>query len=128
ELLLELVGVVRVPHRTGLLGPLDGLDLALGARGGNDGQPTREQEVTSVSAFDLDDVARRTELVDVGGEDQLHDPSTFLSSDDPTWAGLSRGHISCLWSWGEHRPGESTRSRTGARRPCRRNHRSRRPA
>src|SRR5699024_11470642 len=95
ELLLELVRVIRVAYLTGLLGPLDGLDLTLGARGGHDGHPVREQEITTVSALDLDDVARGTELVDVGGEDQLHDPSTFLSSDEPTGAGLSRGHVSC---------------------------------
>src|SRR6201993_1444485 len=69
---LDFVGVLKVSHLLGVTGATDVLDLLLRAARRDDRQATREQEVATVSVLDLNGVADGTQVVDVGGQNELH--------------------------------------------------------
>ena len=69
---LQLVGVLEAAHGLDLAGPTNLLGLALGAAGRHDGQSARQQVVAAVAVLDLDGVAGRTQVVDLGGKNQFH--------------------------------------------------------
>ncbi len=72
ELGLDLVGVVVVADRAAGASRLDRVDLLLAATGPADRDVARDEVVAAVAVLDLDDVAGRTEAVDLLGEDELH--------------------------------------------------------
>ena len=69
---LDFVGVLEVAHLLGLAGAADVVHLLLRAARCDDRQAARKQEVAAVAVFDLDGVAGGTEVVDVGGQNELH--------------------------------------------------------
>ena len=75
QLFLNLACVIQVANLSCFLCALNSFDLLLSAAGSNNCVAARKQVVTSVASLDLYDVAGDTELVNVGGEDQLHDPA-----------------------------------------------------
>ena len=67
-----LLGVVQAADVPGRAGPLDQLDLLLGAAGPAHGQAARDEVVAAVAAGHLDHVTGLAQAGDLVGEDQLH--------------------------------------------------------
>ena len=63
---------LEVSHLLGLAGATDVVHLLLRTARRDDRQPARKQEVAAVAVFDLDGVAGGTEVVHVGGQNELH--------------------------------------------------------
>ena len=74
QLLFDLASTIGVANSTRFLRTLQILNLLLCTTSSGDRVPAREQVVSSIAGLDLDDVTRNTEIVNGGGEDQLHDP------------------------------------------------------
>src|SRR5699024_8517758 len=72
DLVADLAGMVEVTDLAGVPAALDALDLGLGALGPRHRVALRDQEVAAVAVLHLDDVAGQAELLDLGGQDELH--------------------------------------------------------
>jgi hypothetical protein len=64
--------VLEVAHLLCFAGTTDVVGLLLSAARRDDRQATRKQEVAAVAVFNLDGVTDATEVVDVGGQNELH--------------------------------------------------------
>jgi hypothetical protein len=77
ELLAHFLGMIKAADLARVAAALDSSNLFLAAASPADGETAWNQEVAAVTVLDLDYVTGGTELVDGGGQDELH-AITFL--------------------------------------------------
>src|ERR1700712_5659646 len=103
DLGLQLVGVVEVANRLHFTGPTDLVGLALGAAGRDDGEATGQQVVASVAVLDLDGVTGLAQMVDLGGENQLHVRLLYRVAELNGSSATSRAFFTAIamsrWCW-----------------------------